>query len=208
MRQRPVSLLVILIFLFIAVFCFPFAAADNEPTEAQISSIVQRDYPDRQIFDYAPIGEGKTEYIVLSKDVTDRSFVMIVNIEQPDIGVEFCNDLIMDGIPLDKEKVQIMDHLADGNPYVWYANTGSPDMMYVVFHKNENDRWAVTEAQFGDDWNDFYSFMYDMDDQMIHIFLTGNDLTAIPDDIINRDAETFNPAEVRLLLRDMVEPYL
>ena len=208
MKQHPVRSLVILSILFIAVFCFSCAVAGNEPIETLISSIIQRDYPDCQIFDYAPIGERKTEYIVLAKDGADKSFVMIVNTEQPDIGIEFCNDLIMDGIPLNKEKVQIMDHLADGNPYLWYTNTGTPDFMYVVFRKNDDDKWLVTEVQFGDKWNEFYSFRYDEDTQMIDIFLTGNDLTLIPDDLINRDAETFNPAEVRLLLRDIVEPYL
>ena len=134
--------------------------------------------------------------------------VMIVNTEQPSAGVEFCNYRILEGIPLDRNNLQIMDHLADGNPYLWYTNTESPDLLYVVFRKNDEGLWLVNEAQFGDEWCELYWFQYSDEDQQLHFFLSGNDLIVTSDDVIDRNAESFYPINVRQYMRDMLEPYL
>lgn len=105
-------------------------------------------------------------------------------------------------------KVQVLDHLSDGHPYVWYTETDKPDFLYVVFQKSEEGRWLVTEAQFGDDQHAFYWFRHDPEDRKIHAFLTGNEIAALPEDAINLDAETFDPAAARQLLYDIMESTL
>ena len=186
----------------------PGAGAENEPVETLLSEVVRSSYPDSRIFDYAPVGPGNTEYIVLAVDSGGNTAVMIVNTGRPAAGVEFRNDRIMEGIPPDKNQVRIMDHLADGNPYFEYRNPDGPDFLYVVFRKGEDGRWIVNEAQFGDEWQELYWFRYDAGDRKIHICLLGNDLTVISEDVINRDAAFFCPASVRLYLRDILGPYV
>ena len=203
--------------LFPSVFCLfllfapaPEARGDSEPAETLISAAVRSSYPDCRIVDYAPVGPENKEYIVLAVDsaAADKPAVMIVSTEEPAAGVEFRNDRIMENIPPDRDKVRIMDHLADGNPYIEYRNPDGPDFLYVVFQKNEGGRWQVREAQFGDDWHSLYWFRYDAGDRKIHISLLGNDLTVVSDDVINRDAALFSPASVRLYLRDILSPYV
>ena len=179
----------------------------NEPVDTLISAMIQGNNPGCQLFDYAPVGDQGTEYIVLARDSAAKAAVMIINTEQPSAGIEFCNDRIMEGIPLDKDKVQIMDHMSDGHPYLWYTNTDGPDFLYVVFRKSENGQWLVDEAQFGDDWHELYWFQYHTEDQKIHFFLSGNDLAALPDDVIDRNAGSFDPAAVRQSVREILEPY-
>ena len=96
--------------LLVLMLSWTISYADNEPIDALLSSVIQDDYPEQQLFDYAPIGQGNVEYIVLARDSTNKPVAMIVNTEQPTAGVEFCNTSIMEGIPLDKNTVQIMDH--------------------------------------------------------------------------------------------------
>ena len=180
----------------------------NGSVETLISSVIQSSYPGCQLFDYAPIGQEKTAYIVLAVDAGEKPAVMIVNTEQPSAGEEFCNDRILEGIPPDRNHLQIMDHLADGNPYLWYTNPEGPDLLYIVFRKNDDGQWLVHEAQFGDDWCDLYWFQYSDEDRQLHFFLSGNDLTATSDDVIDHNAESFYPTYVRQYMRDMLEPYL
>ena len=158
----------------------------NEPIETMLLSIIQEEYPGCQLFDYAPIGQENAEYIILARDSANKPGVMIVNTEQPIACVEFCNTDIMEGIPLEKSTVQIMDHILDGHPYIEYNNPDGQDYLYVIFCKNANGRWYVTEAQFGDEWNDFYWFRYSDRDQKIHVYLTGNEVMALSDDRTTR----------------------
>ena len=213
--KRSRRILPIMAFFLISVLCLVvisaclfMAAADNEPVETLISAVVNSSHPDCQLFDYAPIGQEKTEYIVLAVDSEERPAVMIVNTDQPSAGVEFCNYRIMEGIPLDRNKLQIMDHLADGNPHLWFTDTENSDLLYVVFRKNQDGQWLVNEAQFGDDWCELYWFQYSDEDHQLHFFLSGNDLTVTSDDVIDRNAESFYPVYVRKYMRDMLEPYL
>ena len=206
MKRSIVCFFTFLLGLIMIAACFTVSEADNEPVETLISTVIQSSYPGCQLFDYAPIGQEKTEYIVLVVDSEGKPAVMIVNTEQPSAGVEFCNYRIMEGIPLDRNHLQIMDHLADGNPYLWYTN--SSDLLYVVFRKNDEGQWLVNEAQFGDDWCELYWFQYSDEDQQLHFFLSGNDLTVTSDDVIDRNAESFYPIYVRQYMRDMLEPYL
>jgi len=208
MKRSLICFLTLILCLIMVSACYFMAEADNEPVETLISSVVQSSYPGCQLFDYAPIGQEKTEYIVLVVDSEEKPAVMIVNTEQPSAGVEFCNYRIMEGITLDRNSIQIMDHLADGNPYLWYTNTDNPDLLYVVFHKNNDGQWLVNEAQFGDDWCELYWFQYSDKDQQLHFFVSGNDITVTSDDVIDRNAESFYPINVRQYMRDMLEPYL
>ena len=208
MKRSVVCFLTFLLCLLMISACFSAAGADNEPVETLLSSVIQSSYPDDQLFDYAPIGQEKTEYIVLAAGAEGKPAVMIVNTEQPSAGVAFRNDRILEGIPLDRNHLQIMDHLADGNPYLWYTNTDSPDLMYIVFRKNADGQWLVNEAQFGDDWCELYWFQYSEEDQQLHFFLSGSDLIMTSDDVIDRKAASFYPAYVRQYMRDMLEPYL
>ena len=77
--------------LFLCLLLIPVfnseARADNEPIEVLLSAVIRESYPDCQIFDYAPIGPEKTEYIVLTQDSEEKTAVMIVNTEQPAVGV-------------------------------------------------------------------------------------------------------------------------
>lgn len=208
MKRFPANLLSFFLCLFMLVPAGRAAEADPEPAEALISAAVRNSCPDCRILDYAPVGQEGTEYIVLAADSADKPAVMIVNTEPLSAGVEFRNERIMEGIPADPEKVRLADHLADGNPYFQYTDPDIPDFLYVVFHKNEDGAWAVTEAQFGDSWNELYWFRYDAEDRQIHIYLTGNDVTVASDDVINRAAGEFYPKYVRLYLRDILSPYV
>ena len=208
MKRSFVCFLTFFLCLIMISTCFSVAEADNEPIETLISTVIQSSYPGCQLFDYAPIGQEKTEYIVIAVDSEEMPAVMIVNTEQPSAGVEFCNYRILEGIPLDRNNLQIMDHLADGNPYLWYTNTESPDLLYVVFRKNDEGLWLVNEAQFGDEWCELYWFQYSDEDQQLRFFLSGNDLIVTSDDVIDRNAESFYPINVRQYMRDMLEPYL
>ena len=42
------------------------AQVEIEPVESLLSAVIQESYPDCQLFDYAPIGQEKTEYIALT----------------------------------------------------------------------------------------------------------------------------------------------
>lgn len=207
MKQQPIRFFTIFLCLLLMFVLNTEAKADNEPVETLLSTIIQRSYPDCQVFEYAPIGQKETEYIVLGVNSEEKPVVMIVNTEQPSAGVEFCNDRIMEGIPLDRNKLQVMDHLADGNPYLWYKDTESPDLLYIVFHKNDDGQWLVSEAQFGDEWQELYWFQYSDEDQKLHIYLTGNELTITSDDVIDRNAESFYPVYVRQYIHDIVDEY-
>ena len=208
MKRHAVSF-GILFLCFLMIFVFrPGARADNEPVETLLSSVIRESCPDCRVLDYAPIGPEQTEYIVLAVDSAEKTPVMIVNTEQPSAGVEFRNDTIMERIPLNKDSVRMMDHLADGSPYFEYRKPDGPDFLYIVFHKGEGGKWSVAEAQFGDEWHELYWFRYDPADQKIHISLLGNELTVISDDVINRDAAFFHPETVRLYLRDILNPYI
>ena len=193
--------------LLVLMLSWSISYADNEPIDALLSSIIQDDYPDYQLFDYAPIGQGNAEYIILARDSASKPVAMIVNTEQPAAGVEFCNTSIMEGIPLDKNTVQIMDHMLDGHPYIEYNNPDGQDFLYVIFCKNADGRWYVTEAQFGDEWNDIYWFRHNDRDQKIHVYLAGNELMALPDDTIDRTADKFDPEEAREYLRSALIPF-
>lgn len=208
MKRFIVCLLTSVFGLIMIFACLFMAEADHEPAEALIRTVVQNSCPDCQLFDYAPIGQDQTEYIVLVVDSEGKPAVMIVNTEQPSAGVEFCNYRIMEGIPLDRNNLHIMDHLADGNPYLWYTNTENSDFLYVVFHQNDDGQWFVNEAQFGDDWCELYWFRYSDEDRQLHFYLSGNDLTVTSDDVIDRNAGSFYPFYVRQYMRDMLEPYL
>lgn len=193
--------------LLVLMLSWTISYADNEPIDALLSSIIQDDYPDYQLFDYAPIGQGNAEYIILARDSASKPVAMIVNTEQPAAGVEFCNTSIMEGIPLDKNTVQIMDHMLDEHPYIEYNNPDGQDFLYVIFCKNADGRWYVTEAQFGDEWNDIYWFRHNDRDQKIHVYLAGNELMALPDDTIERTADGFDPEEAREYLRSALIPF-
>ena len=208
MKRSVACFLTFFLCMMMVSACFSASAAENEPVETLISTVLQSSYPGCQLFDYAPIGQEKTEYIVLAADSDGKPAVMIVNTEQPSAGVEFCNDRIMEGIPLDRNNLQIMDHLSDGNPYLWYTNTESRDLLYVVFRKNDEGQWLVNEAQFGDDWCELYWFQYSDEDQKLHFYLSENDLNVTSDDVIDRNAESFYPMNVRKYMREMLEPYL
>ena len=194
--------------LIIALACACAGAADPEPAEALVSSVIRVSYPDDRVFAIAPIGTEGTEFIVITDHPAEKPAVMIVDTAQPSAGVECCNRLILDGIPADGDKVQVLDHLSDGHPYVWYTETDKPDFLYVVFQKSEEGRWLVTEAQFGDDQHAFYWFRHDPEDRKIHAFLTGNEIAALPEDAIDLEAETFDPAAARQLLYDIMESTL
>jgi hypothetical protein len=73
---------------------------------------------------------------------------------------------------------------AFGNPHIEYRASDGSEFLYVVFRKNEDGKWQVNEAQFGDDWYDFYWFQHEDRDQKLHIFLTGNELIASSGDAI------------------------
>ena len=179
----------------------------NMPVDFLISSVMQNICPEYQLFGCAPVGNEGKEFIVLARDSENRGAVMMINTEPSSAGVEFCNDRIMEEIPLDRNKVQVMDHMLDGHPYVWYTNNDSPDFLYVVFRKSDHGKWLVHEAQFGDGWHELYWFRYSGEDQKIHVFLAGNDLIALSGDVFDRNAESFDPAAVRQSLRKILEPY-
>lgn len=187
--------------------CSAQADADHGPIDTMLSSVIHNSYPDYQLFDYAPIGKDNTEYILLARDSANKPIIMIVNTEQHATDIEFCNTSIMEGIPLDKYTVQMMDHLLDGHPSVEYKNPDSQEFLYVLWCKNTDGRWYVTEAQFGDEWNDFYWFRYNDRDKKIHVYLTGNELMALPDESINRSAEEFDSEEAREYLRSVLIPF-
>jgi len=132
-------------FLMLPVFSFG-AQAEIEPVESLLSAVIQESYPDYQLFDYAPIGQEKTEYIALALDSEEKPAVMIVNTEQPAAGVEFHNEKILKEIPLDKGTVQVMDHMLNGYPYIEYRAADGPEFLYVVFQKDEGSRWKVNEC--------------------------------------------------------------
>ena len=207
--NRHTSSLLLLFFGFLMILVFSFGAlADNEPVESLLSAVIQESYPDCELLDYAPIGQAKTEYIVLALDSEKKPAVMIVNIEQPAAGVEFCNDKILEGTPLDTGAIQIVDHMLNGNPHIEYRASDGSEFLYVVFRKNEDGKWQVKEAQFGDDWYDFYWFRHEDRDQKLHIFLTGNELIALSGDAISLLAEDCDPVEARTYLRTELAPYL
>ena len=194
-------------FLMLPVFSFG-AQAEIEPVERLLSAVIQESYPDCQLFDYAPIGQEKTEYIVLALDSEEKPAVMIVNTEQPAAGVEFHNEKILKEIPLDKGTVQVMDHMLNGYPYIEYRAADGSEFLYVVFQKDEGSRWKVNEVQFGDEWQDLYWFRHEDRDQKLHIYLTGNELIAVFGDAVSLMAEDFDPAEARAFLRAELVPVL
>ena len=108
MKRSFVCFLTFFLCLIMISTCFSVAEADNEPIETLISTVIQSSYPGCQLFDYAPIGQEKTEYIVIAVDSEEMPAVMIVNTEQPSAGVEFCNYRILEGIPLDRNNLQII----------------------------------------------------------------------------------------------------
>ena len=66
MNRHTFSLMLLLFsFLMLPVFSFE-AQAEIEPVESLLSAVIQESYPDCQLFDYAPIGQEKTEYIALT----------------------------------------------------------------------------------------------------------------------------------------------
>ncbi len=208
MNRHVVSIaLLLLCVLMIPVFSSG-AQADNEPVESLLTAVIQESYPDCVLLKFAPIGPKKTEYIVLTLDSEEKLATMIVNTEQPTAGVEFCNDKILEGIPLDKGTVQVMDQTLKGYPNIEYRTSDGPEFLYVVFHKNEDGRWQVNEAHFGDEWYDLYWFRYEGRDQKLHIYLTGNELIALSGDAISLLADDFDPAETRVCLRAELSPFL
>ena len=100
--KRLFSFFAALIFIF---FTFNvFAEEDQDSTvESLLSAVIQESYPGCQLVDYAPIARAL--------DSEEKHAVMIVNTEQPAAGVEFRNEKILEGIPLDKGTVQVMDPL-------------------------------------------------------------------------------------------------
>jgi len=207
--NRYTSSLLLMFFGFLMILVFSFGAlADNEPVESLLSAVIQESYPDCELLDYAPIGQVKTEYIVLALDSEKKPAAMIVNTEQPTAGVEFCNDKILEGTPLDTGTIQIVDHMLNGNPHIEYRASDGSEFLYVVFRKNEDGKWQVNEAQFGDEWQDLYWFRYEDRDQKLHIYLTGNELIAVFGDAVSLMAEDFDPAEVRAFLRAELAPFL
>ena len=113
--NRNTFFLMFMFFFLLMLPVFSFGAqAEIEPVESLLSAFIQESYPDCQLFDYAPIGQEKTEYIALALDSEEKPAVMIVNTEQPAAGVEFHNEKILKEIPLDKGTVQVMDHMPNG----------------------------------------------------------------------------------------------
>ena len=108
--KRLFSFFAALIFIF---FTFNvFAEEDQDSTvESLLSAVIQESCPGCQLVDYAPIGQEQKEYIARALDSEEKHAVMIVNTEQPAAGVEFRNEKILEGIPLDKGTVQVMDPL-------------------------------------------------------------------------------------------------
>ncbi len=206
-RYRFSLMLLIFPLLVLPVFSFG-AQAENEPVENILSAVIGQSCPDCQLFDYAPIGQEKTEYIVLALDSEKKPVAMIVSTEQSAAGVEFRNDKILEGFPLDKGTVQIMDHMLNGCPYIEYRATDRPEFLHVVFHKMEGGRWQVNEAHFGDEWYDLYGFRYEERDQKLHICLAGNELMALSGDAFSLLAEDFDPAQAQACLRAELAPFL
>ena len=205
--KRLFSFFAALIFIF---FTFNvFAEEDQDSTvESLLSAVIQESYPGCQLVDYAPIGQKQKEYIARALDSEEKHAVMIVNTEQPAAGVEFRNEKILEGIPLDKGTVQVMDQTLNGYPYIEYRALDGSEFLYVVFHKYEGSRWKVYEVQFGDEWHDLYWFRYEDRDQKLHLYLTGNELIALSGDAVSLMAEDFDPAEARACLRNELSPFL
>ena len=66
MNRHTFSLMLLLFsFLMLPVFSFE-AQAEIELVESLLSAVIQESYPDCQLFDYASIGQEKTEYIALT----------------------------------------------------------------------------------------------------------------------------------------------
>ena len=103
MKRSFVCFLTFFLCLIMISTCFSVAEADNEPIETLISTVIQSSYPGCQLFDYAPIGQEKTEYIVIAVDSEEMPAVMIVNTEQPSAemkvyGLSMKHSLEMNGV--------------------------------------------------------------------------------------------------------------
>ena len=195
----------------ILTFLLPCVLAENEPSDALINAVIHQEYSDITVIGHAPVGEEGTEHIVVGRDSRDKLSVMIVCTDQPNARIAFRNTDILenihipDGSMLNDFGLDIMDEWNDGNPYVWYVDPEQENhFFYIVFSEDPQGQWFVKSAQFGDEWNDFYWFEYNEEDQMIHIYLTGNELLTIPDGCFERTAGAFDPGEARQVLRDAV----
>ena len=78
MRRFVICFLILIVCLAMTGACFSEAGTEDESIGAMISGIVRGCYPECRLLDYAPIGQEKTEYIVLAADDADRAAVMIV----------------------------------------------------------------------------------------------------------------------------------
>ncbi len=203
--------------MFMAVFLsilLPCALADNELLDELINAVVHQEYSNISVIGHAPVGEEKTEHIVVGKDPWNQLSVMIVCTGQQDARIAFRNTDILKNIHIpDRGRMNdfgldIMDKWNDRNPYVWYVDPAQENhFFYIVFSSDPQGQWFVKSAQFGDEWNDFYWFEYNEEDRMIHIYLTGNELLTIPDSYFERTADAFDPEEARQVLRDAIGTY-
>lgn len=236
MKRFVVLLLSLFLCLLTAAGSVPDAAAEEDPAGAAISAVIREAFPDDRVFDYAPVGTGGSEFIVLAGTDAEKPAVLIVSTDPDSPEVEFCNTSILDQAPRsiiarpvimekkdrslslvgkpgprlspENNRIQLKDHLADGNPYLWLTNTESADFMYLVFHKDTGGRWFVAEAQFGDYWNEFYWFRYDESDRQLHMGVLGNELSRVPDDTIDLSADTFDPMKAIRACRIRLDPYV
>ena len=236
MKRFVVLLLSLFLCLLTAAGSVPDAAAEEDPAGAAISAVIREAFPDDRIFDYAPVGTGGSEFIVLAGTDAEKPAVLIVSTDPDSQEVEFCNTIILNETPSsiiarpvpipsvssgtlqprepvqkasrENNRIQLKDHLADGNPSLWLTNTESPAFMYLVFHRNDSGRWFVAEAQFGDYWNDFYWFRYEERDQQLHMGVLGNELSQVPADRIDLDAETFDPQKAIQACRTRLDPWI
>ena len=222
MKKLFLAFIVVLILMILCTAGFSetaeqkMATPEDDKTTAEqlIQSVVGLRYPNISVIGHAPVGEEGTEYIVIGRDPWDQLSVMVVCTDQPEDPVAFCNTDILEGIHileggiLNDFGLDIMDHLKDGNPYVWYVDPEKKNhFFYIVFDEDPSGWWAVKQAQFGDEWNDFYWFEYNEKDQMIHVYLTGNELLMIPDGYFDRTAGAFDPEEARKVLRNAINTY-
>ena len=236
MKRYVMHMLLLLLCLLLSMVLIPGAMAEDDPADAMISAVIQGVYPDYTVYDCAPVGKEGSEYIVLAGASAEKPAVLIVNADPVSPEVEFCNTIILDETPSsiiarpvpipsvssgtlqprepvqqasrENNRIQLKDHLADGNPSLWLTNTESPAFMYLVFHRNDSGRWFVAEAQFGDYWNDFYWFRYEERDQQLHMGVLGNELSQVPVDRIDLDAETFDPQKAIQACRTRLDPWI
>ena len=236
MKRDVIRLLLPVFCVLLSISLIPGALAQEDPADTRIFAVIQGVHSDYAVYDYAPVGKEGSEYIVLAGTTAEKPAVLIVNTNPVSPEVEFCNTLILDEAPSaiiahpvtvpdmfrgaspsdrpiqqasrENNRIRLKDHLADGNPSLWLTNTESPAFMYLVFHKNDSGQWFVSEAQFGDYWNDFYWFRYDERDRQLHTGVLGNELSQLPGDRIDLAAETFNPLQAIRVCRTRLDPWI